>query len=171
MNPGGTRSETETPATIPDDAQAVATKLLAEYNLSDPWGRRRQEVLKSLVYLRDGGKCPLSDNPFKGFGTCEFLLRAPPTPCHIISNSIGHNNKTDTLNTIDIFSGKTVAEHVREKINSLGNVINLDTTISVIFDTLAFGIEALTEDNEVHYLPPRSKSRYGTWDKPVRRRA
>ncbi|KAK0226473.1 hypothetical protein IW262DRAFT_1457710 [Armillaria fumosa] len=165
MNPGETRSRTETPATIPEDADAAATKLLAEYDLSDPWGRRRQEVLKSLVHLRDGGKCPLSDNPFKGFGTSEFLLRAPPTLCHIIPNSIGYNNKTGTLNMICLFAGKTVGEHVREKLNSLVNVINLDTTISVIFDTLAFGIEALTEDNEVHYifrLAPKVEMETGT---------
>ncbi len=52
MNPSKTRSWTETPATIPEDEEAAGTKLLAEYNSSDPWGERRQAVLKTLVSRR-----------------------------------------------------------------------------------------------------------------------
>lgn len=52
MNPGKTRSGTETPATILEDVEAAATELLAEHGSSDPWGKRRLAVLKSLVSRR-----------------------------------------------------------------------------------------------------------------------
>ncbi len=54
-----------------------------------------------------------------------------------------------------LFAGKDVAESVRAELNSLGNVVNFDTGISVIFDDLMFGIEAKEENNEVRrcYAP------------------
>ncbi len=48
-----------------------------------------------------------------------------------------------------LFAGKDVAESVRADLNSLGNVVNFDTGISVIFDDLMFSIEAKEENNEV----------------------
>lgn len=52
---------------------------------------------------------------------------------------------------ISLFAGTDVAESVRVELNSLGNVINLDTGISVVFDDLMFGIEAEEENSEVQY--------------------
>ncbi|KAK0241192.1 hypothetical protein EDD85DRAFT_948279 [Armillaria nabsnona] len=147
MNPGKTRSGTEAPATIPEDEEAVGTKLLPEYNSSDPWGKRRQAVLKTLVYLRDGRLCPLTEYTFKEFASKPSLLLAPATLCHIAPNYIGSNNKTKPLRMITQFAGKKVAEVVRKELNSLGNVINLDISGYMIFDKLLFGIEALEEDN------------------------
>ncbi len=48
-----------------------------------------------------------------------------------------------------LFAGKDVAESVRADLNSLGNVVNFDTGISVIFDDLMFSVEAKEENNEV----------------------
>ncbi|SJK98080.1 uncharacterized protein ARMOST_01337 [Armillaria ostoyae] len=157
MNPGETRSGTETPATIPEDAEAAATELLAEYDSSDPWGRRRLAVLKSLVFLRDGGLCPLTECAFIEFASKPSLLLAPATLRHVVPNSIGSNNKTEPLRMISLFAGKEAAEVVRKELNSLGNVINLYPSGSMIFEELTFGIEALEEDDEMHYyfrLPP-----------------
>ncbi len=50
---------------------------------------------------------------------------------------------------ISLFAGTDVVESVQAELNSLGNVINLDTGISVVFDDLMFGIEAEEENNEV----------------------
>ncbi|PBK86995.1 hypothetical protein ARMGADRAFT_1086100 [Armillaria gallica] len=94
MNPSKTRSGTETPATIPEDEEAAGTKFLAEYNSSDPWGERRQEVLKTLVSRR-GIFQPVRvvEIILDEFASKPSLLLAPATLCHIVPNYIGSNNK------------------------------------------------------------------------------
>ncbi|PBK67910.1 hypothetical protein ARMSODRAFT_958488 [Armillaria solidipes] len=148
MNPGGTRSKSGTPATIPESVESTLDDILAEFDATEPWGKRRQQVLKKLVFLRDGGRCPLTLLTFKGF-SIPYYSKA--TLCHIIPNSIASPDKLDPFKMILLFAGKDVAESVRAELNSLGNVVNFDTGISVVFDDLMFGIEAKEENNEVQY--------------------
>ncbi|PBK98051.1 hypothetical protein ARMGADRAFT_1161613 [Armillaria gallica] len=148
MNPGGTRSKPGTPATIPESVESTLDDILVEFAATEPWGKRRQQVLNRLVFLRDGGRCPLTLLTFKGFG---IPYDSEATLCHIIPNSIASPDKIHPLKMILLFAGKDVAESVRAELNSLGNVVNFDTGISVIFDDLMFGIEAKEENNEVQY--------------------
>ncbi|PBK61202.1 hypothetical protein ARMSODRAFT_1008925 [Armillaria solidipes] len=148
MNPCDLRPTPDTPEMIPEPTENAVDRILAEYATTEPWGQRRQQVLKKLVYLRDGGHCPLTRLTFKGFSIPYYSKAAL---CHIIPNCIASPNKPDPFRMISLFAGTDVAESVRAELNSLGNVVNLDTGISVVFDDLMFGIEAEEENTEVQY--------------------
>jgi len=142
MNPGGRRSATGTPLSV-SDIIAEDTDELLWMAASEEFGKRKQAILKALIFKRDGQSCPLTGMSFRTRGIKPMLA-------HIIPNSI--HNKPDTIKCIAMLAGTTVRDLVLEQLNDLGNLMNIETNAHTAYDDIFWGIEAHNENGVVKYI-------------------
>ncbi|KAI9573805.1 hypothetical protein HD554DRAFT_2325537, partial [Boletus coccyginus] len=139
-NPGGKKTPQESTPPTPDTDRLRSIEEL----LDDATINRQQLALKTLVYRRDGYRCPLTGYSFKSFGR-----PVNPRCAHILPFSF--HNKPVTLSTLEAFTGCTItADVVREKINYPSNAFNVQSDARESFDQLAWGIEALQQPGGEH---------------------
>jgi len=143
-NPGGKKTPQDSSThPTPDTLRLRSIKDL----LDDVTVNRSQSALKTLVYKRDGYRCPLTDYPFKSPGR-----HVNPRCAHILPFSF--HDKPVTLRTLEAFTGGAItADVVHGKINLPSNAFNVENNAHDSFDKLAWGIQALQQsDGEYKYI-------------------
>ncbi|KAI9571790.1 hypothetical protein HD554DRAFT_2312089 [Boletus coccyginus] len=151
-NPGGKKTPQESTPPTPDIDRLHSIEEL----LDDATINRKQSALKTLVYRRDGYRCPLTGYSFKSPGR-----RVNPRCAHILPFSF-HDKvcrgqmlwcspfskicQPVTLRTLEAFTGHAItANVVCEKINHPSNAFNAQNDAHESFDQLTWGIEALQQ--------------------------
>jgi len=119
--------------------------------------RRSQSALKTLIYIRDGFRCPLTRLPFlRADEECEDY--AIESRCsHILPFSIHGNSRIQTL--IEAYTGKKItARLIQDLINDPQNALNLQQDAHSSFDSFSWGIEAELQENTTDVYRYRFRS-------------
>ncbi|KAJ3569579.1 hypothetical protein NP233_g4960 [Leucocoprinus birnbaumii] len=139
-NPGGKKTPQDTAHSTPDTYHSCEMQNLLENSVT----KRSQSALKQLLLRRDGFICPFTGNPFKP------PRRVVPRASHILPFSFG--DKPLTLRALEIFTGRLLADQVHNMINHPCNAFNAESNAHESYDNLAWGIEAVNEDNQVNII-------------------
>jgi len=110
---------------------------------SEGFRKKKQVILKALIFKRDGQSCPLTGMSFTRRGIKPMLA-------YIIPNSI--HNKPDTIKCIARLAGTAVRDVVLERLNDLGNLMNIEINAHTAHDDIFWGIEAHNENGVVEYI-------------------
>ncbi|KAF8577721.1 hypothetical protein K439DRAFT_1621885 [Ramaria rubella] len=153
LNPGEPKSKPGTPFSVGELDRMETDTLLAVLNADGNFGHRKQAALKQLAIKRDGKACVFTKGSFKlpeGVFSNSTVSHIDPVLAHIIPNSF--HQKPDTLALISMFAVEETAKVVLEHLNSVGNVMNIQSDAHTTYDQLLWGIEAQERDGKVKYV-------------------
>ncbi|KIM44992.1 hypothetical protein M413DRAFT_442950 [Hebeloma cylindrosporum] len=139
-NPGGKKTPQETAHPTPDIVRLREIDKLLE----DAVTNRSQSALKQLLLLRDGLLCPFTDFSFDPADD-----HVVPRATHILPFSF--RDKQLSLNALETFTGRQLADEVVKNINHPSNAFNAESNAHESYDKLAWGIEAIHDDGEWKY--------------------
>ncbi|KAH9977546.1 hypothetical protein BJV74DRAFT_860371 [Russula compacta] len=142
MNPGGRKFARGTPASVSDFIREDTEELLRMAASEDP-GKRKQALLKAVIFRRDGYSCPFTGLSFQTRGLKPHLG-------YIIPNSV--HDKRDTIKCIAMLAGTAVRDLVVKQLNGPGNLMNIESNTHTAYNDILWGIEAREENGMVKYI-------------------